>query len=631
MKNYIFNYKHSIFLVLLIFYLHSISKAQVSEGGWPVSFRQTKTKAAKQIPLITMPSFDIPAMLKEDANQIQTKPFRFAKSFDVSYSLNNSGLWESLNDGGKLWRLSIKSAGAYSINIIFRDFNIPEGSKLFIYNKDKSDVIGAFTSKNNSASKVLATIPVEGDEVSVEYYEPKVVNRNGTFTIAKISHDYKGILKNCFDLPEGGSCYGSSGACNIDINCTEGDYWQKEKRAVARIFVEGSWLCTGALIGSPSQCCAPYLLTAHHCVCDDYVAQTVVAVFNYESSTCHGSDGSLSQSVSGAYMRARSSSSSDFALIELSSMPDSYMPYYLGWDISDNNPSLPVTCIHHPNADVKKISVENHTLDKVSINDYQGDYCDRNVAKATWHIPSWEKGTTEPGSSGAPLFDNNHRVIGQLYAGKATCSDPYNDYFGRIAVSWIGGGTMNSSLGLWLDGGGSTTFDGWDPCPYDLNIPYNIKGGRLRFAANNSITANNTIYGGAIVYYGANNSVRLTTGFRVVPLMVPPYTSFHAGLNGCTESLKSAQDKSQVTKNANSKDIRLYPGNVVLYPNPTNGNLNVEGMTDFEVNVFDLSERKVLNITKASGSFNISILKSGIYIVHLKSAGKTYIHKVVKL
>ena len=46
---------------------------------------------------------------------------------------------------------------------------------------------------------------------------------------------------------------------------------------------------------------------------------------------------------------------------------------------------------------------------------------------------------TEPGSSGSPLFDQNQRIIGQLY-GAAACSGSVNngafDYYGRMDVSW---------------------------------------------------------------------------------------------------------------------------------------------------------------------------------------------------
>ena len=57
-----------------------------------------------------------------------------------------------------------------------------------------------------------------------------------------------------------------------------------------------------------------------------------------------------------------------------------------------------------------------------------------------WWIDAWESGVTEPGSSGSPLFDQNQRIIGQLYGGAAACSGSVNngayDYYGRMDVSW---------------------------------------------------------------------------------------------------------------------------------------------------------------------------------------------------
>ena len=40
------------------------------------------------------------------------------------------------------------------------------------------------------------------------------------------------------------------------------------------------------------------------------------------------------------------------------------------------------------------------------------------------------------GSSGAPLFDKNRRVIGQLNGGSAACGNNLPDWFGRFSKSW---------------------------------------------------------------------------------------------------------------------------------------------------------------------------------------------------
>jgi hypothetical protein len=76
----------------------------------------------------------------------------------------------------------------------------------------------------------------------------------------------------------------------------------------------------------------------------------------------------------------------------------------------------------------------------------------------------YELGTTEPASSGSPLMDHNHRIIGQLHGGTASCSSDTYDEYGKIDASWVGGGTPASRLSDWLDplGTGAMFVDGVD-------------------------------------------------------------------------------------------------------------------------------------------------------------------------
>ena len=59
---------------------------------------------------------------------------------------------------------------------------------------------------------------------------------------------------------------------------------------------------------------------------------------------------------------------------------------------------------------------------------------------------------TEGGSSGSPLFDQNHRITGQLHGGPSVCGGAQLwDYYGSFDVSWTGGGTNATRLSNWLD------------------------------------------------------------------------------------------------------------------------------------------------------------------------------------
>jgi subtilisin-like proprotein convertase family protein len=112
--------------------------------------------------------------------------------------------------------------------------------------------------------------------------------------------------------------------------------------------------------------------------------------------------------------------------------------------------------IHHPNTDEKRISFE---YDPTTTTSYLGTAVPGNGTHV--RVEDWDLGTTEPGSSGSPLFDQNHRVIGQLHGGYASCTSQTSDWYGRFSVSWTGGGSPSSRLSDWLDptGTGAMTVD----------------------------------------------------------------------------------------------------------------------------------------------------------------------------
>ena len=99
----------------------------------------------------------------------------------------------------------------------------------------------------------------------------------------------------------------------------------------------------------------------------------------------------------------------------------------------------------HPSGDVKAISFDNDPVSPVNIG---------NGGNTHWQVGNWEDGTTEPGSSGAPLFDAEGRIVGQLHGGTASCEQKTWDEFGKFSHSWTGGDTPDSRLLDWLDPAG---------------------------------------------------------------------------------------------------------------------------------------------------------------------------------
>jgi len=445
-------YKFTKVIIMIVFVLSlSSSKilSQINAGGEPMS---SMISLESNFSTEVMPSIDIQKLIEEDkalAN-VPDMPLRYGINFDVNYNLNNSGTWESLPDGSKVWRLGIRSKDAVSINLAFSDFQMPKGATFFVYNLGKNNLYGAFTELNNSADRMFATSPTYGSTTVLEYYEPVYSRDEGRITVSKVTHAYKDIFGFNSVLEE---------PCNINIICPIGAPWGEQKRSVTRItFAQGtgSFLCSGSLINNTLNNRTPYYLFAEHCATDNY--NTIVFYFNYESPTCIGTAGILSQTMTGATLKA-SNFDTDFRLVQLNQpVPAAFNAFYNGWDRSGSNPVSEIA-IHHPGGANKKISIDNQPAQTVT--GFGG-----RLENGFWLV-TWDEGMTEGGSSGCPMFDQNKRVIGQNLGGTpANCNFPQSvqKYFGKFSESWAHGGSSSNQLKDWLDpnNSGVPTIDGID-------------------------------------------------------------------------------------------------------------------------------------------------------------------------
>ncbi len=408
-------------------------------------------KSVDSVQRVVMPTVDVEALRAEDAEREHagaTVPLRFAASIPVDVTPYSSGTWETLQDGSRLWRLRIESPGAMSLNLGLEHFDLPVGASFWIHDADGAHVQGPYTAKNRNIAGGLWTAVVLGDKLVAELSVP--LGMEADLRITSVNHGYRVFGER--------DAVGSKkrGSCNINVICPEGDPWRDQIRAVARISISGIYLCTGQMVNNSARDETPYLLTAQHCITQSYEAPSVVAYWNYETSTCsefYG--GSLSQNQSGSTWVASYplDRASDFTLVELDQLPDpSFNVYYSGWDARDQVPDA-ATAIHHPGGDQKSISFEN---DPLTITSYLGSASPGNATHL--RVEEWDAGTTEDGSSGGCLFDNATGLcIGTLSGGWAACEPypPYGpdqpDWFGRFARHWTGGGTPDTRLSDWLD------------------------------------------------------------------------------------------------------------------------------------------------------------------------------------
>lgn len=373
-----------------------------------------------------------------------TGVYKYAEPIPTLLSPWNDGTWETLADGTRVWRLVVESPGALSINLGFIDYAMPAGGRLYLHTPDRKQVVGPFTSDNNNEHGELWTPMVDGDTAVVEVQVPGAAEGELRLVLGSINHGLRTL----------GGFLAKSGSCNIDVACADADPWRPQVRSVVAYSTGGSIFCTGVLINNTAQDRRPFILTANHCGITSSNAASMVVYWNYENTTCRtpgssasgaNGNGSLATFNTGATWRA-SSAASDFTLVELNAPVNSNArAFFAGWDRSGNN-AAGVVGIHHPSGEEKRISFSNLTTTTTNYNS--------NTVSSTgthFRVISWNRGTTEPGSSGSPLFDLNGRIIGQLHGGGAACGNTLSDWYGRLAVSWTGGGTTASSLRSWLD------------------------------------------------------------------------------------------------------------------------------------------------------------------------------------
>jgi hypothetical protein len=118
-------------------------------------------------------------------------------------------------------------------------------------------------------------------------------------------------------------------------------------------------------------------------------------VFEYERSGCGTGASSQSRTISGATLLA-DSPGLDCQLYRLSSAPpQSYQPFYAGWDRNADQP-LKAYSISHPSGAPRKFARDDNAP----------------RTEDTRYQVFWDLGTIEGGSSGSPLFNADGRVIG---------------------------------------------------------------------------------------------------------------------------------------------------------------------------------------------------------------------------
>jgi uncharacterized repeat protein (TIGR02543 family) len=282
---------------------------------------------------------------------------------------------------------------------------------------------------------------VDGDAIFVVLDMPDKLAVQGTrLAITQISH-MEFTAKELALLPY------SSGACNIDAVCQSS--YTNAAAAVAQIrFQSGGYTysCSGTLMNNSAQDYTAYFLTANHCINTQTQASSVETQWFMQAQTCNAPSVTIDPRftiVTGGADLLYNAAATDTSFLRLRGTPPAEA-YFSGWDATAPAPlGSSVVNIHHPSSDIKKIS-SGSVLNYQNCTEAGNGYFTCTTASGTagnFVNARLTSGTTEPGSSGSGLIrGGDSYLIGQLYGGNSSCSNPSgSNIYGRFDVAYFAG------------------------------------------------------------------------------------------------------------------------------------------------------------------------------------------------
>ncbi|MFY9820658.1 MAG: trypsin-like peptidase domain-containing protein [Thermoanaerobaculia bacterium] len=395
------------------------------------------------VPEVRLQAVDRDALLKEDAlneREHRTKITRFGIARSVQVAAGD-GNWYDVGGGAKLWVADVVSADAIGIRLHFKNVHLPAGAELAVYSpNDKTGASGTLRNGfpafdpgryvehyQGSEAQALRTDfwsgTMFGERVRVEYLAPAgAADAELPFAMDSLQHLYLDpVAKVAQSLVQ----TKAAGPCHNDVTCFP--EWANVARStsvIAIVFDNGTGFCTGQLLNSQAGDFTPYYLTANHCLSTSQDAANSEFFWFYQTSTCNGTPPSLDSvpRSEGATLQSTSATSDYTLLMVEGTLPDGL--FWDGWVSAKVADGTDAACIHHPQADFKRISF--------GFKDESSACGDPNFVRI-----SWTDGPTEPGSSGSGVYRaDTHQLFGQLYGGPSACGSETFDCYGAFASTY---------------------------------------------------------------------------------------------------------------------------------------------------------------------------------------------------
>ena len=374
--------------------------------------------------------------------------------FTAPVALDITATPESFTErGGEYyWEQELKVLNAPGVAVFLDQVAMPAGAVIGVKSKDR---VVTFQLEDISAEQRLFSGMLGGEEVTVFYQGPRP--EQAPFRIWRVDYVFRpevwreGATKD----------FGDSNACQVNAGCGSGDGWEDEQSGTARIHVivaEGIGWCSGNLLNNTAQDGRPFLLTGFHCMDGFTPLYDLWRVdFDYAGVGCDNPDVEPTPITYTGVARRAGRRETDFLLLEILDVDFAAEDHYFaGWERDTTGPVGDVLHFHHPRGDIRKIGRSNRLGARVVGTPIQWNNDVTTPARHHYRV-NYAVGSFQTGSSGSAFFDPNHRVVGQLNGGNASCEDGTEAFVGRFDLSFSGAGVGPTGsiaagrLREWLD------------------------------------------------------------------------------------------------------------------------------------------------------------------------------------
>ncbi|MGB3466901.1 MAG: trypsin-like peptidase domain-containing protein, partial [Cyclobacteriaceae bacterium] len=333
------------------------------------------------------------------------KVFEIGEAFDVDIKItqmyrNIDKTTLNKSKASLVYEKEFYSANAGYVKIYFENFDLAPGDYVEITGSDSNETI-IYGGKGKVVDANLNTISdfwsqvLFDEKVTLRLYSSgNTVKYNG-FEITQVAYGFsEKKMADIFAKSEGEESI-CSGDNKEQIVCYQGTEIYNKARAVCRLILNGTGLCTGWLLGSEG-----HLMTNNHCIGSSSTAQNTDYVFNYQNSNCSGTIASTSDVVATSATFIKTSSSLDYTLVRLPVNPTSTYGYLsISPDVASAGDRIYIP--QHPGGRRKEVAV--NTGSGVATVNCSGSNCGSRVV--TYFAD------TEGGSSGSPVIDYNSNLV----------------------------------------------------------------------------------------------------------------------------------------------------------------------------------------------------------------------------